>query len=60
MHLVDLRERFGTRAPIPYVQAAILNLRHPYIVIATAITDTSVSWKINARQKYMFTHQEDK
>ena len=27
------------RAPIPYVQDAILNLRHPYIVIATAITD---------------------
>ena len=25
--------------PILYVQDAILNLRHPYIVIATAITD---------------------
>ena len=39
MRLVGLCERFGVRAPIPYVQAAILNLRHPYIVIATAITD---------------------
>ena len=31
--------RLGVRAPIPYVQDAILNLRHPYIVIATAMTD---------------------
>ena len=41
MRLVGLCERFGVRAPIPYVQAAILNLRHPYIVIATAIIDFS-------------------
>ena len=34
-----LRERFRAGAPIPNVQAAILNLRHPYIVIAIAITD---------------------
>ena len=26
--------RLVVRAPIPYVQDAILNLRHPYIVIA--------------------------
>ena len=39
MRLVELREGFGMRAPIPYVQAAILNRRHPYIVIAIAITD---------------------
>ena len=31
--------RLGGRAPIPYVQDAILNLRHPYIVVATATTD---------------------
>ena len=42
MRLVGLCERFGVRAPIPYVQAAILNLRHPYIVIATAITDSDI------------------
>ena len=29
----------GVRAPIPYVQDTILNLRHPYIVVATATTD---------------------
>ena len=34
-----LLARLGTRAPIPYVQDAILNLRHPYIVVATATTD---------------------
>ena len=31
----------GVCAPIPYVQDAILNLRHLYIVIATAMTDFS-------------------
>ena len=36
----------GMRAPIPYVQDAILNLRHPYIVIATAMTDISVVYTI--------------
>ena len=41
MRLVGLRERFGSRAPIPYVQDAILNRGHPYIVIATAIIDTT-------------------
>ena len=35
-----LLARLGTRAPIPYVQDAILNLRHPYIVVATATTDS--------------------
>ena len=34
-----LLARLGARAPIPYVQDAILNLRHPYIVVATATTD---------------------
>ena len=34
-----LLARLGVRAPIPYVQDAILNLRHPYIVVATATTD---------------------
>ena len=38
-----LLTRLGVRAPIPYVQDAILNrhfdLRHPYIVVATATTD---------------------
>ena len=36
---VLLLVRLGGRAPIPYVQDAIFNLRHPYIVIATAMTD---------------------
>ena len=35
-----LLARLGAHAPIPYVQDAILNLRHPYIVVATATTDT--------------------
>ena len=34
-----LLARLGARAPIPYVQDAILNLRHHYIVVATATTD---------------------
>ena len=34
-----LLARLGVRAPISYVQDAILNLRHPYIVVATATTD---------------------
>ena len=29
----------GTPAPIRYVQDAILNLRHPYIGVATATPD---------------------
>ena len=33
MHLVELREGFGMRA------SAVLNKRHPHIVIATAIID---------------------
>ena len=37
-----LLARLGARAPIPYVQDAILNLRHPYIVVATATTDDSI------------------
>ena len=40
-----LRERFRAGAPIPYVQDAILNRRHPYIVIATAITDNGAHAK---------------
>ena len=32
--------RTGVRVPIPYVQDAILNLHHPYIVVATMTTDT--------------------
>ena len=31
--------RLGTPAPIRYVQDAILNLRHPYIGVATATPD---------------------
>ena len=34
-----LLARLGVCAPIPYVQDAILNLHHPYIVVATATTD---------------------
>ena len=30
-----LLARLGMRAPIPYVQDTILNLRHPYIVVTT-------------------------
>ena len=41
MHLVELREGFGMHAPIPYVQAAILNWHHPYILIATTIADNA-------------------
>ena len=37
-----LLARLGARAPIPYVQDAILNLHHPYIVVATATTDNFV------------------
>ena len=40
---VLLLAHLGGRAPIPNVQDAILNLRHPYIVIATAITDTAIT-----------------
>ena len=35
-----LLARLGARAPIPYVQDAILNLHHPHIVVATATTDS--------------------
>ena len=41
-HFVLLIARLGVRAPITYVQDAILNLRHPYIVVATATTDTYI------------------
>ena len=34
-----LLARLGTPAPIRYVQDAILNLRHPYIGVATATPD---------------------
>ena len=34
-----LLTRLGAHTPIPYVQDAILNLRHPYIVVAVATTD---------------------
>ena len=32
-----LLTRLGTRAPIPYVHDAILNLHHIYIVVATRV-----------------------
>ena len=32
-----LLARLGVRAPIPYVQDAILNLHHPYIIVTTYI-----------------------
>ena len=35
-----LLARLDGRIPIPYVQDAILNLRHPYIVVATTTTDS--------------------
>ena len=34
-----LLKRFRVSAPIPYVQDAILNIAHSYIVNATALTD---------------------
>ena len=34
-----LLTRLGMRAPIPYVKDAILNMRHPNIVVTTATTD---------------------
>ena len=34
-----LLAHLGVRAPTPYVQDAILNLRHPHIVIAVVMTD---------------------
>ena len=34
-----LLAHLGGHAPLPYVQDTILNLRHPYIVVATATTD---------------------
>ena len=36
---IGLRERFRVTAPIPYVQDAILNLRHSYLRSATALRD---------------------
>ena len=35
-----LLTRLCMHAPIPYIQDAVLNLRHPYIVVATVTTDT--------------------
>ena len=35
----------AVRAPIPYVQDTILNLLHPYIVIAVAMTDITILLK---------------
>ena len=52
MRLVGLRQRFGTVDPIPYVQDAILNRPHPYIVIATAITDMAVVYYIMTLRSY--------
>ena len=37
-----LLARLGVHAPTLYVQGAILNLRHPYRVVATATTDIEV------------------
>ena len=42
-----LLAHLGVSAPIPYVQYAILNLRHPYIVIATTMTDIGVGTREN-------------
>ena len=39
VRLAGICRRSGVRAPIPNVQDAIFYLAHPYIVIATAITD---------------------
>ena len=41
-----LHERFRVTVPIPYVQDAILNLRHSYLRSATALRDTA--------DKYMY------
>ena len=38
--IVLLLAHLGRDAPIPYVQDTILNLRHPYIVVAIVTTDT--------------------
>ena len=39
-----LRERFRAAAPIPYVQDAILNIGHSYLVNAVALTDYAYGW----------------
>ena len=37
---IGLHERFRVTTPIPYVQDAILNLRHSYLRSATALRDS--------------------
>ena len=40
---LDLASRFALALPIPYVQAAILNLLNPYIRSATVLRDRTTS-----------------
>ena len=54
-----LLAHLGVRAPILYVQDAILNLRHPYIVITTAITDSlNISVYFHTHYMYGISHKK--